>query len=264
MQLYAPLAVSAGAVTAAGSQTDNSNLLTNQREFAKKFAGLAGAARLAGDPADTDFQVLRAAMVDFDCASTTWAVGDLIAPAAATGTVLANNKMAKVTDPSAAIGYCVKAGTSLTRVRGFYFSRHVGNNLLPVIGQPAMLVSQSLAVASFTDGGSTSGYIDFTTGALPAGALVLGWMADVTGAFAGDTTATIAVGVSGSTSRFSADTAQSAFTTGKRGSASAVATAFSATSLTPRVTVTGTADFTSIVSNAGGVMTVTLFYVPLY
>jgi hypothetical protein len=59
------------------------------------------------------------------------------------------------------------------------------------------LVSQTLDHAAFTDGTSTSGYIAFTTGSIPAGSIVLAWRADISEAFACSSTATATVGPTG-------------------------------------------------------------------
>lgn len=120
-------------------------------------------------------------------------------------------------------------------------------------------ITQTVAIADFTDGTGTSGYVDLTT-QLPAGSLVLGWRAVVTGAFAGDTTAVMEVGKAGATSAYSTTTNGSCFTTGTIGSASVLATSFAAAATSVRVTVTGGADFTSIVTDAGGEATITVFY----
>lgn len=120
------------------------------------------------------------------------------------------------------------------------------------------LVSQALKIADFTDNTDTTGYIDFTT-ALPANAIPLAWKATVTTGFTGDTTAVMQVGVSGDVDKYSANTAQSclaAATVGSLALAVDAATGF-ATAKTPRVTVTGGADFGSITA---GEMTVEIFY----
>jgi len=122
------------------------------------------------------------------------------------------------------------------------------------------LVSQSLDHASFTDGAGTSGYIDFTTGQIPGNSLVLGWKAVVSEAFDGDTTAVITVGKSGGTSNWTGDTDLSCAAAATVGSANAVATSYETAGVTPRVTVTGGADFTSIFTDAG-TMVVTIYYV---
>jgi len=246
----------------ASSQADQLTEALNQKTFARAFAGVAAEAHLTTDAAGT-IQATRDGVYDFDCVSSAWEVGDLVGPKEqSNGTQLENQKVVKVTDPDLAIGYCVRREASAkTRVRCRLLARTTPHGApFPAVSK---LVSQSLLVAAFTDGGGTSGFIDFT-GTLPAGALVLGWEANVSGAFAGDTSATINVGISGTVGKFTADAAQSAFTTGRRGSASTAATSFQATAVSPRVTVTGAADFTSIVTNAQGAMTVTLFYLPMY
>jgi len=123
-------------------------------------------------------------------------------------------------------------------------------------------ISKVCTVADFTDGGSTSGYIDFSE-LLPSGAIPIAWKAVVTGAFKGDTSATISVGVSGDTDRFSADTSQSVFAAGTVGSFVLAADALDgiASVQTPRVTVTSATDFTTVVTDATGAMVVFLYYI---
>lgn len=123
------------------------------------------------------------------------------------------------------------------------------------------LKSQPLKIADFTDNTDTTGYIDFTTGQLPAGAIVLGCRVDVTEGFAGDTTAVVKVGKSGALADYSAITTASVLTDATRKQfMSPQLTAHVDSATTPRVTVTGTADFTSIVTNDTGEMQVTIFY----
>lgn len=123
----------------------------------------------------------------------------------------------------------------------------------------AAIVSQSLAASAFTDGGGTTGYIDITT-QVPAGSFVLGWKAVASAGFAGDTTATVQVGVSGTVDKYSVVTTGSVFASGTVGSSVKAGNNFEATAVTARVTVTSSADFTSVVSG-GGVMVVTLYVV---
>jgi hypothetical protein len=128
------------------------------------------------------------------------------------------------------------------------------------VGATVGAVSQAILMEDFTDGGSTSGYLDLTA-KVPAGAVVLGWKAVVLEATKvdDDTTAVITVGKAGATGAFSADTAQSLATAGTKGSAAVAATGFCATETTVRVTVTGTADFTDI-QEGDGACTITVFY----
>jgi len=121
------------------------------------------------------------------------------------------------------------------------------------------LESQNLLVADFTDGASTSGYLDIDVD-LPANAVVVGWKSIVSGAFAGDTTAVISVGIAGDTDKYSGVTTASCFATGTVGAMGNTDSAMATTAQTVRVTVTGGADFTSIVTDAGGAMIVSLYY----
>jgi len=134
--------------------------------------------------------------------------------------------------------------------------------LFRTIGQPALkrLVSQTLGYASFTDNGDATGYIDFTSGTIPAGAIVVGWKAVVATGFTGDTTAVAEVGKDGDTDAYSADTSQSVLAAATVGSAAKEASAFVAAATTPRVTVTGGSDFGNI---AAGSMTLTIYYMDL-
>jgi len=131
--------------------------------------------------------------------------------------------------------------------------------LFQTVGQPVVkrLVSQMLDYASFADNGDATGYIDLTTGTIPASAIVVGWKAVVASGFTGDTTAVVEVGVSGDTDAFSADATGSVLAAGSVGSAPQASEAFVAVAATPRVTVTGGSDFGNI---SAGSMTVTLYY----
>jgi len=121
-------------------------------------------------------------------------------------------------------------------------------------------LSQAIAVGDFTDNTNTTGYVDLST-QIPDNAMVLGWKFAGSGAFAGDTTAVMQVGVAGVLARFSADTAQSVFTAVTVGSCSLAASSFTTAATTVRVTVTGNSDFGLIVTNAAGAGTITLYYV---
>ncbi|GAG02679.1 unnamed protein product, partial [marine sediment metagenome] len=100
----------------------------------------------------------------------------------------------------------------------------------------------------------------FTSGTIPAGSIFMGWEAVVSTGFTGDTTAVGMVGVSGDTDAYSADIAQSVLAAATVGSAPLAAEAYIGSAVTPRVTVTGGADFGSI---SAGVMVVTVYYMEL-
>jgi len=128
-------------------------------------------------------------------------------------------------------------------------------------GMIKSLKSQTLSVADMTDA-TTTGTIDFDD-ALPVGAMVLGWKAVVSGAFAGDTSAVLSVGISGDLDKYSANTAQSVFTTGTVGSLALAADAATGLSAekTPRVTVTSASDFSDVVTDGNGEMVITIYYI---
>jgi len=121
-------------------------------------------------------------------------------------------------------------------------------------------INKICTIANFTDDGGTSGHIDFTS-QLPAGAIVVGFKAVVSAGFAGDTSAVIQIGVAGTLGKFSASVSQSVFAAGTVGSGAPMDTCFNAVASTPRITVTGNADFTSIVTEGNGAMNVYLYYI---
>lgn len=100
--------------------TDEATTRTN---FTALFLGVSGQKKDAG--VDTVYgngfanqiRVATAGVWEFDCASATWAVGDRVGVAKATGNALESQKVVKVTALAEAIGRCVRSGTSLTRVR---------------------------------------------------------------------------------------------------------------------------------------------------
>jgi hypothetical protein len=124
-------------------------------------------------------------------------------------------------------------------------------------------ISQTATAAAgangMTDGGGTSGTIDFVT-ALPIGAIPLASQFACSAAFAGDTTATWKLGTSGATDCYSTTITNSCFTAITTSSLAVVGLAGTNAAQTARLTITGSADFTSIVSNGTGVGVATLFY----
>jgi len=257
---------STGYAYPASSQADSGTLAVNQRTFARGFAGVSKGAHLASDAAagalgtNGGIDIVPDWIGLADCAAATLLAGDLVTIAAGTGTTLNNQKVVKTTDPDLAIGEVVMStAASATQVMVRLKARVNGYGSG---SRGISIIQQDVAVADFTDGGSTSGYVDLTN-LLPVGALVLGWSAVVTGAFAGDTTAIMKLGTSGSTGLYSTVTTGSCFAAGTIGSASTnAAGTLNLTAVAVRVTVTGGADFTSIVSNGLGAASIKLFYVP--
>lgn len=127
-------------------------------------------------------------------------------------------------------------------------------------------ITQVCDVGDFTDGKSTSGYLDFDD-AIPTGALVLGWKAVTVaaGAWDDDTTAVLMVGISGNTNLYSGVENGSVAAAGTIYSVcDDFETSFTTAATTPRVTVTGGADFTSFVTAGTPSSTVTIYYIELW
>lgn len=120
-------------------------------------------------------------------------------------------------------------------------------------------LSENITKSDMTDGGSTSGYKDFAN-TLPEGAVVKNVVFDVLTGFTGDTTAVAIVGESGNTDRFTVGSSSvlAADVVGMVSAAASADNCYLAAAVTPRVTVTGGADFTSIASGAS--MDVKIFY----
>lgn len=123
-------------------------------------------------------------------------------------------------------------------------------------------VSKAVTAATMTDNTDTTGFIDFATGALPVGATPVASQFVVTAGFTGDTTAVWKMGISGDLDRYSAVTTNSCLTAITTSSLVKNATAVQSTDAarTPRLTITGSADFTSIATAAAGAGTAFLYY----
>jgi hypothetical protein len=116
--------------------------------------------------------------------------------------------------------------------------------------------TETVVIAGFTDGAGTSGYIDLTT-PMPANAIPILWEADVTIAFAGDSTAVMELGVAGDVDAFTVDAAPSVQTIARVTSSSLAYVPSSATDRTVRCTITEDDDFTDITT---GSMAITMYY----
>jgi hypothetical protein len=117
-----------GAAAKASAQSDQGTEAANQELFASLFLGVSNDQRLATET-DAGTRTIRTDVIcDCTCPSTTWAIGDLVGPSeASNGTELENQQVEKVTLSERAIGYCIKAGTSLTTVRCRLISRYLPN-----------------------------------------------------------------------------------------------------------------------------------------
>ncbi len=104
----------AGAVTSADDHVWNTDLATTQGEFHDTFLGVAQERSRSGDTAS--IRVDTAGVHEFDCASGTFEVGDLVGPAKQTGNLLENQKVAAVANATLAIGRVARRGTSVTKL----------------------------------------------------------------------------------------------------------------------------------------------------
>lgn len=113
------------------------------------------------------------------------------------------------------------------------------------------VIAQTLVIGDFTDNDpGATGYVDLDV-AIPNGAVVKGWQADVKTGFTGDTTAVIQVGEAGNLDRFTSKVDNSVFAAAVVGAVAPSVTGdpgYCASDTTVRVTVTGGNDFGDIVA----------------
>jgi len=140
-------------------------------------------------------------------------------------------------------------------------SNAMSSNYAAVVN-PIGVIEQTVTYASFTDGGSTAGTLSLTP-TLPLGAIPIAWRAVVSAGFTGDTSATLLVGVSGDTDKFSASDGQNIFAAGTYGD-SALGEAVGCDAInaaqTVLLTLTSASDFTSVVTAANGSMVIKIYY----
>jgi len=126
-------------------------------------------------------------------------------------------------------------------------------------GDKSRLVTyqQTVALADFTDGGSTTGTVDLGI-SIPAGAVFARSLVTAVTGFISDTSATLQIGDGTDVDRYSTGT-PSVFTTASAGidAGAPSGTLFHSTAKTPKLTITTNADFTSVTA---GALTVTLFW----
>lgn len=114
--------LSSGNVVRAEDTTWNTDLATTQAAFVPTFLGVSGqrkvaaTARVDANGRDNVIRVDAGGFYEFDCASATFAVGDLVGPAKQSGNGLESQKVVGVATESVAIGRVVEAGTSVTKV----------------------------------------------------------------------------------------------------------------------------------------------------
>jgi hypothetical protein len=127
------VAYNSSTITRAEDQAWNSSTLQTQTDFVAKFLGVSAQRKLAtatqpgtgGGPAGF-IRVDTAGVFEFDCASATFQVGDLVGPAKDTGNALLSQTVVAVATKAPAVGRVVEGGTSLTKVKVRIFSTVMG------------------------------------------------------------------------------------------------------------------------------------------
>lgn len=115
--------MSSGTLVRAEDQAWNTDLGTTQSDFRALFLGVsrqqkaAGDARVFGNSSDNVVGVDSTGVWEFDCASATFELGDLVGPAKQSGNALESQKVVAVATEARAIGRVVERGTSITRVK---------------------------------------------------------------------------------------------------------------------------------------------------
>lgn len=98
-------------------------LEATQYLFANSFVGVsmqrktAAVARVDANSEDNLISIATDGVWEFDCASATFSVADLVGCAKQSGNALESQKVVAVVDESLAIGRVAEAGTSVTRVK---------------------------------------------------------------------------------------------------------------------------------------------------
>jgi hypothetical protein len=98
--------VASDKVHPAAELADLATLALSQESLHDALAGVAMQRSRAGDT--TPIRVATTGVFEFDCASATFDVGELVGAAAATGTNLENQKVVAVATSNLAIGRCAK------------------------------------------------------------------------------------------------------------------------------------------------------------
>lgn len=121
------------------------------------------------------------------------------------------------------------------------------------------IISDYVTVSQFTDGGSTSGTFALTNQVPIYATVDYITVKDVTG-FAGDTTAALTVGDGTDVDRYNTGTPSVFATATQIDTGVPSGTKYHSAAKSITLTITGTADFTSIVTNGAGKLTVELVY----
>lgn len=92
----------------------DTSLAVTQEAFHDAFLGVAGQQSRVGD--DDAIRYATSGVFEFDCASASFAVGDLVGPAKQSGNALESQKVVAVATPNLAIGRVAEVATNATKV----------------------------------------------------------------------------------------------------------------------------------------------------
>lgn len=116
--------LASGTLVRAEDTAWNTDLGTTQSDFRALFVGVSGQTktsttnpRIFGNSEDNVCVVETGGIFEFDCASATFEVGDLVGPAKDSGNALLSDKVVAVATEARAIGRVAERGTSITRVK---------------------------------------------------------------------------------------------------------------------------------------------------
>lgn len=127
LKAYTPgdlLYLATGIATTADQQADQSTEAANQALLADNFLGVCHGKKLSSDAGTGEVAVSIDGEYEYPCDATTFLVGDFVTgQEQSNGTTLENQKVKKTATRADAIGVCIKAGTSLTKVRFHLWSR---------------------------------------------------------------------------------------------------------------------------------------------
>ena len=154
---------------------DSGTKAQNQAAAAAIFAGVANVAVTSGNPAS--IQVATAGVFEFDCASATFNVGDLVAPigtGAASAVGVSATSVEATTDPSGAIGKVVKKyASATTRVQVEIFSTTAARpNAVGYVTGQGGTVTQLTSKSTGATLSTMTGQITMHNASLAAGTIV--------------------------------------------------------------------------------------------
>lgn len=110
------------------AQADGGSEAANQASAAPLFLGVSNSARSGSETTDGEIAVVTDRLFYLPCTSATFVIGDKVTVLESSGGVaLEDQKVVKTSDEALAIGYCVKGGTSLTKVWVRMISRVLPN-----------------------------------------------------------------------------------------------------------------------------------------